>query len=368
MPEALTLAVARSRSGRGRGRGRRYRRLPARPHPRSVSAGVGPGAVAGLGINIQTMAAGARYERPHRAPAAGAAGRAGHNPSWAPAKPWAVAASPRSEHSHLGSPAIWPSAPSRMAATARRERSRREPAAARRHPGATSAPPTCANVRMPLSGADGSAPQTAHIGPPPPRAEPRRGPPPAGGAQRSCPCRELRPACTRGTHLPAAPGPRLPANWGCAAPRRAHVGNRAPCVHPGLAFRHPPVPQGRLCLEPRPACTRGTHLLARARPRHLSSRQDDPAGWAPCQEPRAACTRGTRFPVMRGSRRAARVERWAPGQARTGGRPVQPWPVLSLSDPRRSVCPRSARLPRYSFAICSVRGHQSSNIGSELPK
>ena len=319
---ALTLAVAPRGQRRGGGGCRWARRLPARPRPRSVSAGVGPGAVAGLGINIQTMAAGARYERPHRAPAAGAAGRAGHNPSWAPAKPWAVAASPRGEHSYLGSPAIWPPAPSRAAATARREHSRREPAAARRHPGATSAPPTCANVRMPQSGADGSAPQTAHIGPPPPRAEPRRGPPPAGGAQRSCPCQKLHPMRTRGTNFLAAPRPRRPANWGSAASRRAHVRNRVPCVHPGLAFRHPPVPQGRFCLEPRPACTRGTGFLTRTRPRHPSGRQDASVGLAPCQKPRVVCTRGTRFPAARGSRRAARARGWAPRQARTGGRPV----------------------------------------------
>ena len=249
---------------------------------------------------------------------------------------------------------------------------------------------------MPLSGADGSAPQTAHIGPPPPRAEPRRGPPPsrgsgrgmpqgraargsrralgprlrtpAGGAQRSCPCQKLHPMRTRGTHLPAAPKSRRPANWGSAASRRAHVRNRVPCVHAGVAFRHPPVPWGRLCLGSRPACTRGTGFLTRARPRHPSGRIDAPVGLAPCRKPRVVCTRGTRFPAARGSRRAARARGWAPRQARTGGRPVQPWPVLSLSDPRRSVCPRSARLPRYSFAICSVRGHQSSNIGSELPK
>ena len=205
------------------------------------------------------------------------------------------------------------------------------------------------------------------------RARPRPAPGPrpripAGWPRRPCPRRELRPARTRGTHLPAAPGPQLPANWGSAASRRAGVGNRAPRVHAGLAFRHPPVPWGRLCLEPRPACTRGTHSLARARPRHPSSRQDDPAGWAPCRKPRVVCTRGTRFLTARGSRRAARAERVGPGKARPGGRPVQPWTALSPSDPRRSVCPRSAWLPRRSSAIDGARGHQSSNIGSELPK
>ena len=128
------------------------------------------------------------------------------------------------------------------------------------------------------------------------RARPRI---PAGRPRRPCPRREPRHACTRGAHLPAAPGPRLPANWGCAASRRARVGNRVPCVHAGVAFRHPPVSQGRLCLEPRPACTRGTRLLTRARPRHPSSRQDSPAGWAPCRKPRVVCTRGTRFPAAR---------------------------------------------------------------------
>ena len=154
---------------------------------------------------------------------------------------------------------------------------------------------------------------------------------------------ELRPACTRGTNLLAAPGPRLPANWGCAASRRARVGNRAPRVHAGLAFRHPPVPQGA-SPEPRPACTRGTRLLARARPRHPSGRQETTRWGGPM--PETACRVYTRDAVSGDARQPAGGAGRAggPRQARTGGRPVQPWPVLSLSDPRRSVCPRSARL------------------------
>ena len=193
--------------------------------------------------------------------------------------------------------------------------------------GATSAPPTCVNARVGLTAGWGSPGETAHIGPPPPRAESRRGPSPSRGSgrgmplgaarvsdrlfgpagphpsacgpRRPCPRRKPRPACTRGAHLPATPGPRLPANWGSAASRRAHVRNRVPCIHAGVAFRHPPVPWGRLCLEPRPACTRGARLPTRARPRHPSSRQDSPAGWAPCRKPRVVCTCGTRFPAAR---------------------------------------------------------------------
>ena len=245
MPEALTLAVARSRSGRGRGR--RCRRLPARPRPRSVSAGVGPGSSRGrqsaFGLRRRTPEVSAHVEPPLPGlPDARGIIPVGRRPS---PGPWRQAPE---VSTHIWSPLPFgpPLPPGwRQPPDVRCEHSRRELAAARRRPGATSAPPTCANVRMPLSGADGSAPQTAHIGPPPPRAEPRRGPPPAGGAQRSCPRREPRPACTRGTNFLAAPMSRRPANWGSAASRRARVGNRVPCVHAGRVFRRRAAAGGR---------------------------------------------------------------------------------------------------------------------------
>jgi hypothetical protein len=118
---------------------------------------------------------------------------------------------------------------------------------------------------------------------------------PAGSPRRSGPCQKPRPMRTRGTSFPATPRPRRPANWGSAVSRRAHVSNPAVCVHAGLAFRHPPVPWGRFCQEPRAACTRGSRSLTWTRPQLPSSRQDAPVGWPPCRKSRGACTRGTNF-------------------------------------------------------------------------
>ena len=165
------------------------------------------------------MAANSRYECPYQAPAAGTAGRAGHNPSWAPAKPWAVAETSRSEHSHLESPAIRAPIPSRMAATARCEHSLREPAATRRSPGITSDHPICANARMGLAAGWGSPCETAHIGLPLPGVESRCKQPPKGFKERGC-CRARR-ARLRPTPCPQ---PRAPADGPRrSAPRRKNA-------------------------------------------------------------------------------------------------------------------------------------------------
>lgn len=212
------------------------------------------------------MAAGARSERPCRAPAAGTAGRAGHNPSWAPAKPWAVAASPRSERSHLELPAIRAPIPSRMAATDRRERSRREPAAARRCPGATSGPPTCVKARVGLTAGWGSPGETAHIGPPPPRAESRRKPSPSKDSRRG-------DAAGRGARLRPALRTRGSASL-CL--RTATVG---------------PMPETASRVYTRDEPSGG----AEARTSRQLGKRRVAAG--PCRKSRAVCTRGVGFPT-----------------------------------------------------------------------
>ena len=237
---------------RGGGRARRCRRLPARPHPRSAAAGIGPGSSRGRQSAFKPwrrepdMSAHIGPTLPGLPDARGIT-PVGRQPS---PGPWRQAPG---VSAHIWGPLPsgppfppgWRQPPDVSAHVG----SLPPPVDAR---GATSAPPTCVNARVGLTAGWGSPGETARIGPPPPRAESRRGPSPskgsgrgcrgagrarprtpAGGAQRSCPCQKLHPMRTRGTNFLAAPKSRRPANWGSAASRRARVGNRESCVHAG---------------------------------------------------------------------------------------------------------------------------------------
>jgi hypothetical protein len=146
------------------------------------------------------------------------------------------------------------------------------------------------------------------------------------------------------------------------------------------------------CQMSRAVCTRGIGFPASARPLGtvlpgIASRvytrdgvSDPDAAPAPLRQARQPGGMGpmsgtasrvyTRDAVPDGARQPAG------GVGRAGGpreRPVPViapfhWPAPSPSDHRWSLCPRSARLPRRAVAFGSARGHQSSNIGSELPK
>ena len=127
------------------------------------------------------------------------------------------------------------------------------------------------------------APQTAHIGPSPPprlgaRVRPARR---ARGVTRTrlhslALCRprlrrKPRPACTRGMDFLPAEKRRCPANRRNVSAERADVGNLPTCVHARWAFWHPRSCTGTSCLRSRPACTHGTHFLARTGPSFQST-------------------------------------------------------------------------------------------------